>query len=116
MDPNAGAIAGLVGGIVGSVVGIMGGVIGTYCSIRNTTRPRERTVAIRMVTTTWAYVGVFLLLGGVLLYIMPPFWGGLSALVSLPIVLGCLTQARAWNARLAEARAEDLKEASAAQG
>ena len=77
MNPNAGAISGLVGGIVGGVIGIMGGVIGTYFSIRNTTRPRERTVAIRMATTIWIFVVGLLLLDGALMYRLPPGWGGL---------------------------------------
>ena len=38
--------AGVIGGILGAVIGIGGGIIGTWCSIRNTRGPRERTFII----------------------------------------------------------------------
>jgi Ca2+/Na+ antiporter len=108
MDANtAGGVAGLVGGIVGSVIGIMGGVIGTYCSIRNTTRPRERALMIRMSLYTWLWVGGWLVLAGLAMFLLPRPWSGLTAGVSLPILLPMIPFIPFVNRKLAEARTAD---------
>ena len=54
--------AGRVGGIVGGLVGIAGGVFGTYCGIKNTHGPRERTFMVKCALICWAYVLGYLLL------------------------------------------------------
>jgi hypothetical protein len=59
--------AGIVGGIVGSVFGIAGGIIGTYCSIKNTKGPLERTFMIKASVIAWIAITVFL----VLMFVLP---------------------------------------------
>lgn len=55
MDP------GLIGGGIGGLIGLAGGVFGTWCSIRNTKNPRERSFTIRAATITW--IAVLILIG-----------------------------------------------------
>ena len=51
---------GAIGGIIGGVGGFAGGVIGTYCSIKNTNSPRERTFMIKVSVIGWIAILVFL--------------------------------------------------------
>src|SRR4051812_42265464 len=48
--------AGMAGGLAGGIVGVMGGAIGTYFSIRNTTRPRERALMLRLAASCWLWL------------------------------------------------------------
>ena len=59
---NAGAMWGLVGGIAGGVIGLAGGVVGTYCSIKNTKGPRERSFMIKSAAVCWIAILIFLAL------------------------------------------------------
>ena len=52
--------AGMIGGIIGSIVGLVGGVIGTWCSIQNTTGPRERRFMIKASMVAWLALTLFL--------------------------------------------------------
>jgi hypothetical protein len=63
MDPK---LLGYLGAILGSLFGLLGGAIGTWCSIRNTGGPRERTFIVRAAIGGWIFVlafvaGLFLL-------------------------------------------------------
>lgn len=57
---NAGEIAGLVGGIVGCIGGFAGGMFGTYCSIKNTNGPREKSFMVKASIVCWAAILFFL--------------------------------------------------------
>ncbi len=50
--------AGMAGGLAGGVIGVMGGAIGTYFSIRNTSRPRERSLMLRLSALVWAWLAI----------------------------------------------------------
>jgi hypothetical protein len=51
---------GVLGGIIGCLIGLVGGIIGTYCSVKNTNGPRERTFMIKSVIVGWGCGLVFL--------------------------------------------------------
>lgn len=57
-----GAQLGYLGGILGTALGFAGGAIGTYCSIRNTSGPREQRFMIRACVVGWVAMLVFLAL------------------------------------------------------
>jgi hypothetical protein len=90
---------GLIGGIAGSVIGVMGGAIGTYFSIRNTGRPRERALMIRLSVLAWLWIAALM----AWLFLMPRPWNQAAFLLNLPLLLSIPR----WNRRLALARAED---------
>ncbi|WP_143206709.1 hypothetical protein [Singulisphaera sp. GP187] len=90
---------GLVLGIVGSSLGVMGGVIGTYFSIRNTKRPRERSLMIRLAAMCWVWFAGML----VWMFLIPRPWNQAAMLFNLPILFSIPRM----NRRLALARAED---------
>jgi uncharacterized membrane protein YfcA len=86
---------GLIGGIVGSVLGIAGGIFGTYCSIKNTKSPRERSFMIKSSVVCWGGILVFL----ALLFALPnPYiwfmWIPYTILLSIGIIYGNRTQQR----------------------
>jgi len=58
---------GIIGGILGSIIGIAGGAFGTYCSIKGTNGPRERSFMIKYAVFTWIFVITFL----VLFFVLP---------------------------------------------
>ncbi len=91
--------AGMAGGIAGGVIGVMGGVIGTYFSLRNTTRPRERALLLRLAALCWLW------LAGLVawLLLMPRPWNQAAVLLNLPILLS-IPRMNRW---LARARSED---------
>lgn len=91
--------AGMAGGLAGGIIGVMGGVIGIYFSIRNTTRPRERALMLRLAALSWLW------LAGLVawLFLMPRPWNQAAILLNLPILLSIPRM----NRRLARARAED---------
>lgn len=91
--------SGTVGGITGGVLGVMGGVIGAYCSIRNTSKPRERALMIRMVGLCWLWIAVLL----ALLFLLPSPWDSAAFFLIFPPLLLI-----PWmNRMLARARAKD---------
>jgi ABC-type transport system involved in multi-copper enzyme maturation permease subunit len=95
--------AGMVGGIAGSVIGVMGGVIGTYFNVKNTSRPRERALMIRLSLLCWLWLAV---LAAWLLLITRP-WNQAAILMIFPVLLLI-----PWgNRRLARAHAEDQRPA-----
>lgn len=84
-----------IGGIVGSLIGIAGGLFGTYCGIRNTRSPRERSFMVRSAAVCWGGVLLFL----ALLFVLPnPYrwflWIPYAILLPLGIVHGNRTQQR----------------------
>lgn len=93
---------GMAGGIAGSVIGVMGGVIGTYCSIRNSTRPRERALMIRLAALGWLWMTVF----AAWVVLMPRPWDQAAIPLTL-LVLLWLPRGNRWLARV---RAEDEAE------
>jgi hypothetical protein len=97
MDP------GMVGGIAGGVVGCMGGLIGTYFGVVNTSKPRERALAIRFAAAVWFWLAAVVAMA----FLTPPPWRQLfQSLGPAP------TLAIPWcNRKLAAARAEDEAEA-----
>ena len=58
---------GTIGGIVGGALGLMGGIFGTYCSIKNTNGPKEKTFMIKASIITW--IGIILFLA--LMFLLP---------------------------------------------
>ncbi len=72
----------MAGGIAGGVVGTMGGLVGTYFGIKNTTRPRERRLAVRLAVALWACLA--LACGWGLLGPRP--WNQLGHLGTLPVL------------------------------
>ena len=95
--------AGLAGGIAGGIIGVMGGVIGTYFSIRNTKRPKERALAIRLAALCWIWLSALT----AWLFLMPRPWNQAAILLNLPLLLS-IPRMNRW---LARARAEDESEA-----
>jgi uncharacterized membrane protein YfcA len=95
--------AGMAGGIAGGVIGVMGGVIGTYFSIRNSKRPKERALAIRLATLCWVWLSAMT----AWLFLMPRPWNQAAILLNLPLLLS-IPRMNRW---LARARAEDESEA-----
>jgi uncharacterized membrane protein YfcA len=95
--------AGMAGGIAGGVIGVMGGVIGTYFSIRNSKRPKERALAIRLATLGWVWLSAMT----AWVFLMPRPWNQAAILLNLPLLLS-LPRMNRW---LARARAEDESEA-----
>jgi hypothetical protein len=90
---------GTEGGIAGGVIGVMGGVSGANCSIRNTSRPRERALMIRMAVLCWLWIAALTALQ----FLMPSLWRhGAFLLVFTPLL------SIPWlNRKLASARAKD---------
>lgn len=81
--------AGGIGAIIGGTIGLIGGLIGTYCSIRNTDGPKERSFMIKASVIFW--VGIILFLG--LMFALPnPYryflWIPYSVLLPLGIICG----------------------------
>jgi Ca2+/Na+ antiporter len=54
--------AGLLGGIIGGIIGLLGGIIGTYCSIKNTNGPEERSFMIKAAAVFWIVGSIFIIL------------------------------------------------------
>ena len=54
--------AGLIGGIIGGLFGVIGGVIGTYCSIKNTKGPLEKSFMIKASVIAWVAITLFIVL------------------------------------------------------
>jgi len=83
---SSGTVWGWVGGIAGCAVGLAGGIIGTYCSIRNTNGPLERSFMIKSAVVCWAGIAIFL---GALLALPGPYrwfvWIPYSILLPLGI-------------------------------
>lgn len=46
---------GLIGGILGGLLGVFGGIIGTYCSIKNTKGPKERSFMVKASISFWIF-------------------------------------------------------------
>ena len=63
----SGELGGYIGGIIGGLGGLVGGMIGTYCSVKNTSGPRERTFMIKSALVCWAAILIFL----ALLFVLP---------------------------------------------
>ena len=80
---------GVIGGIIGGICGLTGGIIGTYCSIKNTSGPRERTFMIRVSVIGWVAILVFL---GLMFALPNPYryflWIPYGILLPLAIVTG----------------------------
>ncbi len=80
---------GAIGGIIGGIGGLAGGIIGTYCSIKNTNGPRERTFMIKVSVIGWIAILVFL---GLMFALPNPYrhflWIPYGILLPLAIVTG----------------------------
>ena len=80
---------GVIGVIIGGICGLTGGIIGTYCSIKNTSGPRERTFMIRVCVIGWIAIIVFL---GLMFALPNPYrhflWIPYGILLPLAIVTG----------------------------
>ena len=79
--------AGLIGGIIGGLFGVIGGVIGTYCSIKNTKGPLEKSFMIKASVIAWVAITLFIVL---LLVIPNPYrlwlWVPYGILLPLGII------------------------------
>jgi hypothetical protein len=87
--------AGYIGAIIGCTIGLIGSLIGTYCSIRNTSGPKERAFMVKASVMVW--VGIILFLG--LMFALPnPYryflWIPYSVLLPLGIICGNKKQQR----------------------
>lgn len=92
MDPK---LIGYAGAILGTIIGILGGAFGTWCSIRNTGGPRERTFMAWAAVGTWIFVLAFV--AGLMLLPQPYnflLWIPYLALLILGIVWANGRQAR----------------------
>jgi uncharacterized membrane protein YfcA len=77
---------GIIGGIVGGVLGLMGGILGTYCSIKNTNGPKEKTFMIKSSIVAW--IGIILFLA--LMFLLPNhyrFYLWIPYAIILPIAI-----------------------------
>ncbi|AKJ64314.1 hypothetical protein [Kiritimatiella glycovorans] len=77
---------GLIGGVVGTLVGVAGGAVGTWCSIKNTNGPLERTFMIRASVMMWVFALVFI----ALLFLIPAPYGWMATLpfsLMLPLLI-----------------------------
>ena len=86
---------GVIGGAVGAVIGVLGGIIGTYCSIKNTSGPKEKAFMIKLSVAMWVGITVFL----TLLICLPDayrfvLWLLYGILLPVAIVQGNKRQAR----------------------
>lgn len=91
---------GWIGGIAGAAIGIIGGTIGTAASIRNTSSPRKRAVAVRASIILWTAGILFL----VLLFLLPMPWRFLLWIpYSILLPLGIIT----WNRTAQRIREEE---------
>jgi hypothetical protein len=86
--------AGMAVGHAGGVTGVMGGVIGTYFSIRNTTRPRERALMLRLAALCRAWLAGM----AAWLFLMPRPWNQATILLNLPLLLS-IPRMNRWLAR-----------------
>jgi len=94
---------GLIGAIAGGLIGMMGGAIGVYVSLKNATRPRERSLMVRFA----GFSAVWLCVLCAWLFLMPSPWGQWAVVLSLPALLVI-----PWiNRRAIRARALDQAEA-----
>jgi hypothetical protein len=59
---NHGQMIGWIVGIGGGVLGMAGGIFGTWCSIRNTSGPRERAFVVKASILCWLLVITFIFL------------------------------------------------------
>ena len=76
--------AGIIGGILGCILGVLGGVVGTYCSIKNTQSPAEKTFMIKASIVAWVAISIFLLL----MFLLPNpyrFWLWVPYGILLPL-------------------------------
>src|SRR5688572_30344430 len=87
--------AGMAVGLAGGVIWVMGGVIGTDFSIRNTTRPRERALMLRLAALCWAWLAGM----AAWLFLMPRPWNQATILLNLPLPLSTPRMSR-WLARV----------------
>jgi hypothetical protein len=63
--------AGWIGAIIGCTIGLIAGLIGTYCSIKNTDGPKEKSFMIKAIAVGWAII----VLSMGLLFILPySYW------------------------------------------
>ena len=80
---------GTIGGIIGGIGGLVGGTIGTYCSIKNTNGPRERTFMIKVSVIGWIAIIVFL---GLMFVLPNPYryflWIPYGILLPVAIITG----------------------------
>jgi hypothetical protein len=90
---------GLAGVIAGGVIGVIGGAIGTYFGIRNSTSPRERTVAAWFAALCWIWMAAAI----AWLLLVPRPWNQAAVFLILPLLLSIPHVTR----RLSRARAED---------
>lgn len=89
-------------GIGGATAGVIGGLIGTYFSVKNTSRPRERALMLRIMAIGWLWMAALL----ACLSLLPAPWGQLALLLPGPILL----LIPRGNRLLARARAQDEAE------
>ena len=94
--------AGVVWGTVGGIVGMLGGLVGTYCSVKNTAGPRERTFMIRVSVVGWLAVILFLVL---ILRLPSP----MKFLLWIPYAIGLPVAVRSLNRRRQEIRASEQR-------
>lgn len=77
---------GIIGGIVGGALGLVGGIFGTYCSIKNTRGPKEKTFMIKVSIIAW--IGILLFLALMLLLPNPyRFYLWIPYVIILPIAI-----------------------------
>ncbi|QDU49806.1 hypothetical protein [Gimesia panareensis] len=99
MDQNSFIWIGSIGGIL---LGVLGGMLGTWCSIRNTSGPRERAFMVRTAAVMWLLISFFLLL----LYFLAEPW---NRLIWIPYTIALTTGIHYCNRRQ-----QSIREAEAA--
>ncbi len=53
---------GVIGGIIGGLLGVAGGIFGTWCAIKNTKNPKERSFMIKASAIAWIAIALFVVL------------------------------------------------------
>lgn len=100
------------GGVVGTLLGLLGGAFGTWCSIRNTSGPKERALMVK--AAVWMWVLLIALLG--LFFGLQNFLPGIHKLWSIAgIVLSVpalIFGINYLNRRQAQIRAEESPHAA----
>lgn len=87
-------------GLGGALIGLLGGLFGTWCSVRNTKGPRERTFVLRASLVCWIAVGLFV----ALMSALPHPW---RLLLWIPYAILLPLGIRTWNRRQQQIRAEE---------
>jgi phosphotransferase system glucose/maltose/N-acetylglucosamine-specific IIC component len=86
---------GIIGGLIGGILGLLAGIFGTYCSIKNTNGPKEKSFMIKASIIAWIGIALFL----ALMFLLPkPYrfylWIPYAIILPIAIIKGNKIQAK----------------------